>query len=120
MLYCVLTYTNPYGNIIIIISPRIVHVQMLNIKSLSYVLKIDHLSILLQNLVQSVNNLVENEEKVAWNRMREDTKDHYITKLLHTAEQGAVTLSKAYKHSAEVEIKTADMGKTSGRKFLFV
>lgn len=99
----------------------IVHACMLNIKSLSYVLKIDHLlCILLQNLVQSVNNLVENEEKVAWNRMREDTKVHYITKLLHTAEQGAVTLSKAYKHSAEVEIKTADIGKASGRKSLFV
>lgn len=64
-----------------------------------------------------MNNLVEKEEKVAWDRMREDTKDHYITKLLHTAEQGALTLSKAYKHSAEVEIKTADVGKAGGRKF---
>ncbi|MCJ8737816.1 hypothetical protein PDJAM_G00028430 [Pangasius djambal] len=63
----------------------------------------------IRNLVESVNNLVEKEEKVAWNRMREDTKDHYLTKLLHTAEQGAVTLSKAYKYSAEVEIKTADV-----------
>ncbi|MCI4383590.1 hypothetical protein PGIGA_G00028240 [Pangasianodon gigas] len=67
----------------------------------------------IRNLVESVNNLVEKEEKVAWNRMREDTKDHYLTKLLHTAEQGAVTLSKAYKHSAEVEIKTADVGSVS-------
>lgn len=52
---------------------------------------------------------------MAWNRMKEDTKDHYITKLLHTAEQGAVALSKAYKHSAEMQIKTADVGKERGR-----
>ncbi|XP_053491134.1 adhesion G protein-coupled receptor L4 [Ictalurus furcatus] len=63
----------------------------------------------IRNLIQSVNNLVEKEEKVAWNRMKEDTKDHYITKLLHTAEQGAMALSKAYKHSTEVQIKTADV-----------
>ncbi|KAI5101674.1 adhesion G protein-coupled receptor L4 precursor, partial [Silurus meridionalis] len=63
----------------------------------------------MKNLVQSVNNLVEKEEKVAWNRMKEDTKDQYITKLLHTAEQGAVILSNSYKHSAEVDIKTSDV-----------
>lgn len=61
---------------------------------------------------------MEKEEKVAWNRMKEDTKDHYITKLLHTAEQGAVALSKAYKHSAEMQIKTADVGKERGRMSL--
>lgn len=66
--------------------------------------------------MQSVNNLVEKDEKVAWDRMKEDIKDHYITKLLHTAEQGVVSLSEAYKHSAEVEIKTADIGKAKGRK----
>ncbi|KAK3561888.1 hypothetical protein QTP86_017451 [Hemibagrus guttatus] len=62
-----------------------------------------------RNLVQSVNNLVKKEEKETWNKIREDTKDHYITKLLHTAEKGAVALTEAYKHSAELEIKTADV-----------
>ncbi|XP_027016012.2 adhesion G protein-coupled receptor L4 [Tachysurus fulvidraco] len=64
---------------------------------------------MIRNLVQSVNNLVEKEEEETWNRMRKETKDHYITKLLHTVEQGAMALSKAYKHSAKVEIKTADV-----------
>ncbi|TSM94622.1 Adhesion G protein-coupled receptor L4 [Bagarius yarrelli] len=63
----------------------------------------------IRNLVESVNNLVEKEENEAWNRMSENTKNHYLTKLLHTAEQGAVTLSKTYQHSAKVEIKTADV-----------
>lgn len=71
----------------------------------------------MQNLVHSVNNLVEEEEKVAWNKMGDDTKDHYITKLLHTAEHSAVALSKAYKHSATVEIKTTDVGKANSGAF---
>lgn len=49
--------------------------------------------------------------------MREETKNHYITKLLHTAEQGAVALSKAYNHSAKVESKTADVGKANSGTF---
>lgn len=82
-------------------------------------LECDHLGcILSQSLVQSVNNLVEKEEEVAWNRMKEDTKDLYITKLLHTAELGAVTLSKAFRHSVDLEIKTADVGKANGRRLL--
>ncbi|XP_062869471.1 adhesion G protein-coupled receptor L4 [Trichomycterus rosablanca] len=59
----------------------------------------------IKNLAQSVNNLVERDEMVAWNKMKDDVKDYCITKLLHTAEQGAMALSKAYKHAAKVEIK---------------
>ncbi|XP_066503661.1 adhesion G protein-coupled receptor L4 [Hoplias malabaricus] len=63
----------------------------------------------IRNLVECVNNLVEKEEKVSWDRMKDDTKDYFLTKLLHTAEQGALTLSKAYKHAAEVEVLTRDV-----------
>lgn len=66
-----------------------------------------------------MNNLVKKEDKESWNKIREDTKDHYITKLLHTAEKGAVALTEAYKHSAELEIKTADVGKQRNRAFFF-
>lgn len=64
-----------------------------------------------------MNNLVKKEDKEAWNKIREDTKDHYITKLLHTAEKGTVALTEAFKHSAELEIKTADVGKQRNRAF---
>ncbi|KAI4904261.1 hypothetical protein NFI96_031792, partial [Prochilodus magdalenae] len=67
------------------------------------------ISTTITNLVESVNNLVEKEEKVAWDRMSEDVKDYYLTKLLHTAEQGALALSKAYKKAAEVEVHTGDV-----------
>ncbi|XP_007233219.3 adhesion G protein-coupled receptor L4 [Astyanax mexicanus] len=63
----------------------------------------------IRSLVESVNNLAEKDEKVAWDRMSEDVKDYCITKLLHTAEQGALTLSKAYKQAVEVEVSTTDV-----------
>ncbi|XP_017557830.1 adhesion G protein-coupled receptor L4 [Pygocentrus nattereri] len=63
----------------------------------------------IRNLVESVNNLVEKEEKVAWDRMSEDVKDYCITKLLHTAEQGSLALSKAYRKAAKIEVNTRDV-----------
>lgn len=63
----------------------------------------------IRSLVESVNNLAEKDEKVAWDRMSEDVKDYCITKLLHTAEQGALALSKAYKQAVEVEVNTRDV-----------
>lgn len=65
-----------------------------------------------QNLVNAVNNLVEKDELVAWNRMKEERREHTITKLLHTVEQSALTLARNYKTPTELEIKAADMGGT--------
>lgn len=58
-----------------------------------------------------MNNLVEKDELVAWTRMKEERREHTITKLLHTVEESALTLAKSYKTPAELEIKATDMGK---------
>lgn len=60
-----------------------------------------------------MSNLVEKEEKVSWDRMSEDVKDYYITKLLHTVEQGALALSVAYRQAAEVMVNSGDVGQSN-------
>ncbi|XP_026873206.2 adhesion G protein-coupled receptor L4 [Electrophorus electricus] len=63
----------------------------------------------IRGLVESVNNLVEKEETTAWTGMKEDMKEYCITKLLHTAEQGVLVLSQAYKHTAELKVGTGNV-----------
>lgn len=63
-----------------------------------------------QKLVKAVNNLVEKDELVAWSRMKEDRREHTITKLLHSVEERALTLANNYKTPAEIEIKASEMG----------
>ncbi|XP_076880482.1 adhesion G protein-coupled receptor L4 [Brachyhypopomus gauderio] len=58
----------------------------------------------IRDLVESVNNLVEKEEMVTWADLKADVKEYCITKLLHTAEKGALVLTEAYKHPAELEV----------------
>lgn len=65
-----------------------------------------------QNLVNAVNNLVEKDELVAWNRMKEERREHTITKLLHAVEESALTLANNYRTPTELQIKAADMGET--------
>lgn len=65
-----------------------------------------------QKLVNAVNNLVEKDELVAWSRMKEERREHTITKLLHTVEQSALTLARNYETPTELEIKATDMGGT--------
>uniref|UniRef100_G3P4Q8 Adhesion G protein-coupled receptor L4 n=1 Tax=Gasterosteus aculeatus aculeatus TaxID=481459 RepID=G3P4Q8_GASAC len=60
-------------------------------------------------LVKAVNNLVEKDELVAWSRMKEDRREHTITKLLHSVEERALTLANNYKTPAEIEIKASEM-----------
>uniref|UniRef100_A0AAQ4QLE2 Adhesion G protein-coupled receptor L4 n=1 Tax=Gasterosteus aculeatus aculeatus TaxID=481459 RepID=A0AAQ4QLE2_GASAC len=62
-----------------------------------------------QKLVKAVNNLVEKDELVAWSRMKEDRREHTITKLLHSVEERALTLANNYKTPAEIEIKASEM-----------
>ncbi|XP_035268207.1 adhesion G protein-coupled receptor L4 [Anguilla anguilla] len=59
--------------------------------------------------MQTVNNLVENDELQAWDKIREDYREKTITKLLHTVEQATLTISKNYKMTTEVEVKTNDI-----------
>lgn len=63
-----------------------------------------------QKLVNAVNNLVEKDELVAWNRMKEERREHTITKLLHAVEQSALALANNYKTPTELQIKAPDMG----------
>lgn len=64
-----------------------------------------------QNLVKAVNNLVEKDELVAWSRMKEERREHTITKLLHTVEESALILANNYKTPTELQIKAPIMGK---------
>lgn len=63
--------------------------------------------------MNAVNNLVEKDELVAWNRMKAERREHTITKLLHAVEESALTLANNYKTPAELQIKAADMGETA-------
>lgn len=63
-----------------------------------------------QKLVKAVSNLVEKDELVAWSRMKEERREHTITKLLHTVEESALTLAGNYKTPTELEIKATEMG----------
>ncbi|XP_049911900.1 adhesion G protein-coupled receptor L4 [Epinephelus moara] len=63
----------------------------------------------LTKLVKAVNNLVEKDELVAWSRMKEERREHTITKLLHTVEESALTLANTYQTPTELEIKATEM-----------
>lgn len=58
----------------------------------------------------AVNNLVEKDELVAWNGMKEERREHTITKLLHVVEESALTLANSYKTPTELGIRAAEMG----------
>ncbi|KAF7662831.1 hypothetical protein LDENG_00225910 [Lucifuga dentata] len=64
----------------------------------------------LLKLVTAVNNLVEKEELVSWSRIKEDLREHTITKLLHTVEESVLTLASSNSRtSTELEIKATEM-----------
>ncbi|XP_021173955.1 adhesion G protein-coupled receptor L4 isoform X2 [Fundulus heteroclitus] len=60
-------------------------------------------------LVKAVNNLVEQDELVAWNRMRQERREHTITKLLHVVEESALSLGNNHKTPTELQIKASEM-----------
>ncbi|XP_074524494.1 adhesion G protein-coupled receptor L4 [Halichoeres trimaculatus] len=63
----------------------------------------------LTKLVKAVNNLVEKDEMVTWSRMKEERREHTITKLLHTVEESALILANNYKTPTELQIKAPEM-----------
>ncbi|KAK7889437.1 hypothetical protein WMY93_024997 [Mugilogobius chulae] len=63
----------------------------------------------LTKLVHAVNNLVENDEAVAWSRIKEEQREHSLTKLLHTVEDSALRLATGYKTPTELQVKASDM-----------
>ncbi|XP_044057061.1 adhesion G protein-coupled receptor L4 [Siniperca chuatsi] len=74
-----------------------------------YTVKPSVINSTLTKLVKAVNNLVEKDELVAWNRMKEERREHTITKLLHTVEENALALAINYKTPTELEIKATEM-----------
>ncbi|XP_026201037.1 adhesion G protein-coupled receptor L4 [Anabas testudineus] len=74
-----------------------------------YAVKPSVINSTLSKLVKAVNNLVEKDERVAWSRMKEERREHTITKLLHTVEESALTLANSYKTPTELEIKATEM-----------
>ncbi|XP_056131618.1 adhesion G protein-coupled receptor L4 [Lampris incognitus] len=78
----------------------------------------------LTKLVKAVNNLVEKDELVAWSRMKEERREHTITKLLHTLEQSTLALTSHLQTQTELQMRASDMelkllnvdvGKTTSR-----
>ncbi|XP_072245495.1 adhesion G protein-coupled receptor L4 [Leuresthes tenuis] len=74
-----------------------------------YTVKPSAINSTLSKLVKSVNNLVEKDELVAWSRIKGESRDHTITKLLHVVEESALSLGNSYKTPAELEIKATEM-----------
>ncbi|XP_041647813.1 adhesion G protein-coupled receptor L4 isoform X2 [Cheilinus undulatus] len=74
-----------------------------------YTVKPSLINSTLTELVKAVNNLVEKDELVAWNRMKEERREHTITKLLHTVEESALTLANNYKTPTELQIIAPEM-----------
>ncbi|KAM9848895.1 adhesion G protein-coupled receptor L4 [Aulostomus maculatus] len=63
----------------------------------------------LSKLVKAADNLVEKDELVAWSRIKEERREHTITKLLHSVEESALTLANNFKTPTELEIKAKQM-----------
>ncbi|CAI5685259.1 unnamed protein product [Oreochromis niloticus] len=74
-----------------------------------YAVKPSAINSTLSKLVNAVNNLVEKDELVAWTRMKEERREHTITKLLHVVEESALSLASNYKTPTELEIKATEM-----------
>ncbi|XP_047443995.1 adhesion G protein-coupled receptor L4 [Mugil cephalus] len=74
-----------------------------------YAVKPSAINSTLSKLVKAVNNLVEKDELVAWSRMKEERREHTITKLLHAVEESALSLAKSYKTPTELRIRATEM-----------
>ncbi|XP_016137598.1 adhesion G protein-coupled receptor L4 isoform X2 [Sinocyclocheilus grahami] len=69
----------------------------------------EHINETITNLVFSVNNLVEKDEKVEWNRINEDLRKYYITTLLHTAEKETLALSAGYTQTTRMQVDAGEV-----------
>ncbi|XP_055040398.2 adhesion G protein-coupled receptor L4 [Misgurnus anguillicaudatus] len=61
------------------------------------------------DLVFSVNNLVERNETVEWEKINPDLRKYYLTTLLHTAEKQTLALSAGYTHTAQMQVDAGDV-----------
>ncbi|KAK7119724.1 hypothetical protein R3I94_021524 [Phoxinus phoxinus] len=69
----------------------------------------EHINETITNLVFSVNNLVEKDEKVEWERINKDLRKYYITTLLHTAEMETLALSAGYTHTMQMQVDAGEV-----------
>uniref|UniRef100_A0A1A8M5F7 Adhesion G protein-coupled receptor L4 n=2 Tax=Nothobranchius pienaari TaxID=704102 RepID=A0A1A8M5F7_9TELE len=74
-----------------------------------YTVKPSAVNSTLSKLVKAVNNLVEKDELVAWSRMKEELREHTITKLLHVVEESALALGNNVQSPTEIRIKGTEM-----------
>lgn len=59
-----------------------------------------------------MNNLVEKDEKVEWDKINVDLRKYYITTLLHTAEKETLALSAVYTHTTQMQVDAGEVGET--------
>ncbi|XP_016094727.1 adhesion G protein-coupled receptor L4-like isoform X2 [Sinocyclocheilus grahami] len=69
----------------------------------------EHINETIMNLVFSVNNLVEKDEKVEWDKINEDLRKYYVTTLLHTAEKETLALSAGYTHTTQLQVDAGEV-----------
>ncbi|XP_026098210.1 adhesion G protein-coupled receptor L4-like [Carassius auratus] len=69
----------------------------------------EHINETITNLIFSVNNLVEKDEKVEWDKINEDLRNYYVTKLLHTAEKETLALSAGYTHTTQMQVDAGEV-----------
>lgn len=65
-----------------------------------------------QDLVFTVNNFVERDEKVEWEKINPESRKYYLTTLLHTAEKQTLALSAGYTRSEQLQVDAGDVGET--------
>ncbi|KAJ6656299.1 hypothetical protein lerEdw1_003955 [Lerista edwardsae] len=64
----------------------------------------------LNELVNTVNNLVQKDKNAAWEAIPADNRRRTLTKLMHAAEETAALVSQSFKKPAEVEVNASDLG----------
>ncbi|XP_059839756.1 adhesion G protein-coupled receptor L4 [Hypanus sabinus] len=66
-------------------------------------------NITINAIVKTVNNLVKPSEMMAWNKILVEDRRKSATKLMHTVEMSAVSVSQHLRGTAEMEIKESDI-----------
>ncbi|XP_069050375.1 adhesion G protein-coupled receptor L4 [Lepisosteus oculatus] len=63
----------------------------------------------IKDFVNTVNNLVERDELVAWNRINTEDRKKTVTKLLHIVEEATLNISQNFKKATEMEVNASDI-----------
>ncbi|KAA0707985.1 Adhesion G protein-coupled receptor L4 [Triplophysa tibetana] len=61
------------------------------------------------DLIFTVNNFVERDEKVEWEKINPESRKYYLTTLLHTAEKQTLALSAGYTRTAQLQVDAGDV-----------